>query len=236
MQLFTFAQLKEKIGNAYDITDEVWVSEEELCDYINDAIDDAEGAIHNMHWEEKYFRTSTNLTLVSGTRDLVPPTDIYGNKILKIYYNNGSKRYEVRRIRDLIDTELAQPYDDYKYLIVNDTSNKAPRFRLYPTPLETGTVGTIWYIRNMYRVTTSLVDATNVCEVPECVNFVTQHVRRSLAKKSRNQAMIAVEANDLKVQYDLMLEALKDVTLDENNLVQMDTTFYDPFVDYGAGR
>jgi hypothetical protein len=29
---------------------------------------------------------------------------------------------------------------------------------------------------------------------------------------------------------------LKDVTLDENNLVQMDTTFYDPFVDYGAGR
>lgn len=225
MQQFTFSDLKTKIGNDYDITDEVWVNDAELVGYINDAIDDAETAIHNLNHEEKYFRTSSTITLVNGTSEYAFPTDIYGMKLLKVFYNNGSRKYEIDRIKDLRETLLLTSGDSYKYLIINDTATAAPRIKLYPTPTESGAYVTAWYIRNMRRMTTS-TSASNVCEMPECINFITQHVKYSLAKKTRNQILIAAEDKDRTLQYNLMLEALNDVVPDENNLIPMDLTFY----------
>lgn len=225
MQLFTFDNLKEKLGNDYDITDEVWVSPTELAGYLNDAIDDAEGAIHNLHHEDKYFLTSAAISFVSGTADYAFPADIYGNKVRNFFYVNGSRKYEIKRIRNLYETLLISAGDDYRYLIVNDTANSSPRIRVYPTPQETGSFTTLWYVRNMLRMTTSSL-TTNVCEVPECVNFVTQHVKYNLAKKSRNPLLIQAEASDRTLQYNLMLETLKEMTQDENTLMQMDLSHY----------
>lgn len=133
MQLFTFAQLKTKLGNDYDITDEVWVDDDELAGYINDAIDDSETAIHTMSSEDKYFLTSTPLVLTSGTTDLVYPSDIYANKIRKIFYLNGSIHYEIEKMRRIENTViLGDPnYGNgrYQYLPVNDSVNKSPRMR-----------------------------------------------------------------------------------------------------------
>ncbi len=78
----------------------------------------------------------------------------------------------------------------------------------------------------MKRLTTSLVDATNICEVPECVNFVYQHVRRSLAKKTRRADMIQMEDQSLKEQYQLMLDALKEMTVDEDTRIVPDLESY----------
>lgn len=225
MQQFTYTQLAAKLGNDYDITDEVWVSPEELVGYINDAIDDAETAIHTMHHEDKYFLTTATLTLVAGTADYAFPADIYGSKVRHLFYNNGSRQYEIERIKDLRRTLLLSSGTTYQYLIVNTTATASPRIRLYPTPQEAGAYLEIWYVRNMARMTTSAA-ITNVCEIPECINFVTQHVKYNLAKKSRNPLMIQAEDKDRTLQYNLMLEALKDMTVDENNLIPMDLTHY----------
>jgi hypothetical protein len=224
MELRTFADIKTKMGNDYDITDERFVNDTELCGYANEAIDDAETAIHTLHHEDKYFLVPATFSWVSGTADYVMPTDIYGNKIRKVYYNNGNRKYEITRLKNLLDVPNVVAGEDYRYLIINPSTGIRARF--YPTPAETSTNATIWYIRNMKRLTTSLVDATNICEVPECVNFVYQYVRRSIAKKTRRADLVAQESEDLKIQYQLMMDALKEMVPDEDTLIPMDTSFY----------
>lgn len=226
MQLSTFSTLKAKIGNDYDISDGNFCSDTELVGYFNEAIKDAQTAIHTMHHEDKYFLTSTPLNLVSGVPTIAMPTDIYGSKIRKIFYVNGSDAYQVNRILRLEDIVIVDPSMRFKYLLTNGSSGIAPVINIYPTPQITGALGTIWYVREMKTMTTSLVDATNVCEIPECENFVYAHVKKNLAKKTRRADLIANEDADLKTQYQIMLEALKEMTLEEDNLVPMDLTSY----------
>lgn len=225
MQLSTLSDLNTKFGNDYDITDENFVNLQELVGYINEAIDDAETAIHTMHHEDKYFLVPSTFSWVSGTQDYVLPTDIYGNKIRLIQYVNGSIIYPVTRLKKLDEIPYIQSSEDYRYLIINTTAGGV-KVRFYPTPSETSTNARIWYVRNMKRMSTSLTDVTNICEVPECVNFVYQHVRRSLAKKTRRADMIQMEDGSLTQQYNLMLDALKDMTVEENNLIPFDLSSY----------
>lgn len=224
MTLFTYTQLKDKISLDYDITDENFVSEDELLGYMNDAIDDAETAIHTMHWADKYFLTSSTFTWVSGTQAYSLPSTIYGNKIRQIFYSNGSSNYEIRRITDLLTIPFIQSGEEYKYILVNDATN-GMQAKFYPTPAESSSNATIWFVRGIRRLTTS-ANASNTLELPECVNFVTQHVKYCLAKKSRRSDLIALEAEDLKTQYALMLEALKEMVPDENNLIPLDLSSY----------
>ena len=224
MELRTFADIKQKIGNDYDIADERFVNDTELCGYANEAIDDAETAIHTLHHEDKYFLVPATFSWVSGTQDYVLPTDIYGNKIRKIYYNDGSRNYEITRVKNLLEIPNVVAGQDYRYLIINPSTGIRARF--YPTPAETSSNATVWYIRNMKRLTTSLVDANNVCEIPECVNFVYQYIRRSIAKKTRRADLIQMEDNDLKIQYQLMMDALKDMVADADNRIPLDISSY----------
>lgn len=225
MQLFNLSDLNTKLGNDYDITDENFVSLVELVGYINEGIDDSETAIHTLHHEDKYFLVPSTFSWVSGTQDYVLPTDIYGNKIRLVQYINGSEIYPIHRVKKLDRIPFFQTNDRYEYLIINTTAGGV-KARFYPIPNETSTNATVWYIRNMKRMSTSLVDATNICEVPECVNFVYQHVRRSLAKKMRRADMITIEDQSLTQQYNLMLDALKEMTVDEDTKVPLDLTSY----------
>lgn len=225
MQLFALSDLNTKLGNDYDITDENFVDTTELVGYINEAIDDSETAIHTLHHEDKYFLVPSTFTWVNGTQDYALPTDIYGNKIRLVQYVNGPLIYEIRRVKKLDRIPFFQPDDRYEYLIINTTASGV-KARFYPTPNESSNNAILWYIRNMKRLTTDLNDATNICEVPECVNFVYQHVRRSLAAKTRRADLYQMEDARLKEQYGLMLDALKEMTVDEDTRIPMDLNSY----------
>jgi hypothetical protein len=231
MQLMTFDEIKTKIQSDYDLLDEVFIDEDALLGYINEAIDDAETTIHTLHYEDKYFLVQDTFSWVNGTQDYTLPTDIYSNKIRLIFYSNGEDKYVIKRITNLAQIPYILDSDMYQYIIYNTTA--AGVFtRFFPTPVETSTNAMIWYIRNMKRMTTS-ASASNVCEIPECVNFVYQHVRRSCAKKTRRADMIQMENDALKEQYVAMCDALKDMTAEENNLVPMDLqTYFDQEIDY----
>lgn len=234
MILNTYNTIVTKLQNDLDLINEVFVSPAELLGYMNEAISDAEKSIHNLGHEDKYFLTTGNISLVNGQQDYSLPADIYGNKIRKIYYVNGSLFYRVDKIRQLDSLLFVQPGDNYQFLLPNLGPNQL-KLRLYPTPTESLTNGLVlWYVREANKLTSSTTDANNVSEIPESDNFIYAHVRLSIAKKSKRQDWIQVEAAAREQAYNLMLESLADFTLDENNSVIMDlSSYYDQEMERG---
>lgn len=236
MQLKTYSDIKTKLQNDLDVEDLDFINgETELLGYINEAIDDAESIIHTLGLDSYYFLSQSTITLASGTADYALPSDIYGNKIRKLFYINGNTKYEIHRVRDLREVPFFQSGDDYKYILLTTTgtANNA-RVRFFPTPAESGAYVQIWYIRNMAAMTTSTA-STNVCEVPECVNFIFQHVKARVYEKMGNPTLqLAVQL--VEAQKNLMIETLREMVPDENTVVEPDMSAYeDQYLDLRRG-
>lgn len=230
MNLPTYSDLKTKLQNDLDIQDEDFVTETELLGYMNEAIDDAETLIHTLGLEARYFLNTDTLTLVSGTSDYAMPTDIYANKMVKMFYINGAKKYEINRIRNLNEIPWTQTGEDYRYIIFNLTSGIVMRF--YPTPAESGAYISRYYIRNVRALTTS-TSASNTLEIPESANFLLQHVKMRVYEKEGNPNLQKA-ITDVKVQYDLMAQTLQEMVPDGDNQILPDFTFYeDAYLEYG---
>ncbi len=227
MELMTYSNIKTKLMNDLDIEDLDFINgETELLGYINEAINDAESIIHTLGLEAEYFLTPSTLTLVSGTADYTLPSTIFASKIKAMLYANGDKKYELLRIRDVRSTPYFQAGENYMYLLIvtTGTANNA-RVRLYPTPAESGAYVTVWHIRNVTAMTTSTA-ATNVCEIPEAVNFVLSHCKmRILAKMGNPNAQLEVQI--VQAQKDLMIQTLQEMVPDGDTLVQPDLSFYE---------
>lgn len=139
----------------------------------------------------------------------------------------GARKYEARKIRSIENTQYSYPGDDYSWIIQNLPQEAGGnQFQFYPVPAETGPNLVVWYIREMRRLTTSTTDANNVCELPECVNFLFQHVKWRVAKKRRIAEVVTQEESALKVQYELLQETFKEMVPDGNNKIQMDLSAY----------
>lgn len=222
MNLVTYSSIKTKLYNDLDLYDEDFISEAEFLGYINEAMDDGESVIHNLGLESRYFLNTDTLTLVSGTADYSMPSDIYANKMVKVLYVNGSKSYEVTRVRELNEIPLFGTGEDYKYLILNLTAGIS--MRLFPTPTESGAYISRYYIRNMRALTTS-TSASNTCEIPEAINFIYQHVKVRVYEKEGNPNLEKA-ISDLKIQHDLMVQNLQEMVPDGDNKIPIDSDFY----------
>lgn len=230
MILSTYSDLKTKLQNDLDVQDQDFVNgDTELLGYINEALNDAEAIIHNLGLECNYFLVQDTLTLVNAQSDYTLPASIYASKIKKMFYINGNTKYEIFRVRDITETPYFQPGDDYRYLpltVAAGTSANNMRLRFYPVPAESGAYIQIWYLRNVTVMTSSTTDATNVCEIPECVNYVYQHVKLRIYEKMGNPNLdLALKA--FAEQKQLMIETLQEMVPDENTLVRPDMSFYE---------
>lgn len=227
MNLSTYSDIKTKLQNDLDVQDLDFINgDTELLGYINEAIDDAESIIHTLGLDSQYFLTQGTLPLVNGTSDYTLPAGIFASKIKKLFYINGETKYEIFRIRDLAETPFFQSGDDYRYVLLTTTGTaNNMRIRFYPTPAESGSVITIWYIRNVTAMTSSTA-ATNVCEIPEAVNFVYTHARYRIYEKMGNPNLTEAK-EQLVAQRDLMIQTLQEMVPDENTLVQPDMSFYE---------
>lgn len=233
MELATYSAIKQKLYDDLDLHDEDFITEAEFLGYLNEGIDDIESIIHNLGLEARYFKTNDTLTLSSGTSDYDPPTDIYGSKYIGLYYINGSKKYKVFRRRNQDDILLDTTGADYEYDIFNLTAGIKLRF--YPTPAEAGSYIHRYYIRNIRKLTTSTA-GTNTCELPESINFLYAHTRVKVEQKE-NKGMASPDAlATLKVQRDLMVEGLQEMTQENQNTIIPDLSFYeDMSLDYQGG-
>lgn len=113
----TLSNIRDQIRRDLAIFDTNWVPDAEINKHINDAIDEAESEILNIY--EDYFLDTMVIPLSSNQNLYSLPSNIYANKIRKVLYNDGSKKYIVRRLKQKEDTLNSQNEDDYRYFILN---------------------------------------------------------------------------------------------------------------------
>jgi hypothetical protein len=218
--------MKEKVQTDLDLQDEDFVTDDELLGYFNEAIDDVEAVIHTLY--EDYFLTTATISLVNGTQDYAWPSDIYAQKVRGFFYENGTRKYMIRKIKRIHDIPDIQSDDDLRYIPMNTTAT-GYKIRFYPTPAETGAYGKLWYIRNAKVLT---LDA-DVCDIPEFANVIMQQVKVRCYEKEGNPNVMKAMA-DLEAMKKLMVETLTNMVDDEQDHVEMDTEFYDDFDDAGV--
>lgn len=228
MRYWVWSEIRAKIEKECDLEDEVFVSPDELLEYVNEAIDEAEAEIHSLY--EDYFLKKATIPVISGDEFFLIPTylpDIYANKIRSIIFtlNGGTTTYKVDRIKDwkkfedkaLADTNLTT--DLYRYFLVNQTAGN-PQIMLVPVSRETGTL-TVWYLRNANKLSLD----TDVCDIPEFINFVFAHMRMKVFGKeghpSYNEAL-----ERLETERSRMNAVLSTSVPDSDNEIELDMGFY----------
>ena len=169
-EFFTLGQIRTKLKQDLDLEQEQFVTASELTGYINEAIDDAEAIIHGLYRD--YFLTQENLSLVNGTKEYALPTGIYANKIRRLLYDNGTRKYRVQRLKQLDLIMNIDSDEQFRYVLRNDAAGTYT-FDFYPTPEKNETdVISIWYIRNANRLSAE----TDVCDIVDFVNYIFAHV------------------------------------------------------------
>lgn len=224
----TYAELKANLQKELDLEDETFITADEMLNYFNEAVDLVESAIHTIY--EDYFLTSSSIFLVNGTQTYDLPTDIYAQKIRKILYSDGgAMKYEIKRIKKLENTMFFQTPDLYSYVIKN-SSTVGLKIAFYPTPSETSSNITMWYIRNAAKFA---VD-TDVCDIPEFTAVIVQYVRwKCLNKEGHPDTQQA--AQDLMMMKQEMVDTLTARVPDEDNFIEQDMKFYRDFDDWRFG-
>lgn len=226
MNYFTGTQLESRVRTDLDLLDEPAVSQAEILNYINEAVDIAEANIHTLY--EDYFLNKAALSLVAGTQEYSLPSDIYSDKIRAIVYHNGTEIYQVKRIRgmnvfrDLKDIDQFGSADRYRYILYNASAAAGVKISLYPTSRETSsTVMTIWYIRNATRL--SAIGDT--CDIPEWTPFIVSYVKMKCIMKLRDRdpQMYISEMENLKME---MITALENRVPDDDDKIPMDMDHY----------
>lgn len=224
MKRWLLSEIRAKIEADLDLEDEDFIQPEELVGYVNEGIDTCEALIHTLY--EDYFLVSGNITLVNGTSAYDLPADIYADKVRGIEYINGSKIYQVKRIREadrfhtisLINTSAG--VFDYAYYITNPAAG--PKINLVPTSYEAGALLNIWYLRNAAE----LVNDTDECDIPEFAQFVIQFAKVKCLEKEGNPMLS--EAVALLDNYrKLMIDTLSTMSPDGDNTIEADNSHYE---------
>lgn len=224
-RFWTLSEFQAKIRRDLDLEEETFVRPEELIDYINEAIDEAESEVHSLY--EDYFLTRSKMSLVSGQEEYDLPGDIYGDKIRRVMYNNSSSVYKVSRIKDwkkFEKYEISSNFstsDIYQYFLVNSTPGEV-KLLLVPKARENGDYVTIWYIRQANR----LIESTDKCDIKEAHNFILQHAKCRIYEKEGHPNVQKAMA-DLERERRIMVGALASRQPDAENEIELDLSFYE---------
>lgn len=224
MTSITWGTLKTEIETELDCLDEDFVTATEIMYYANDAIDEAEAII--LKECPEYFLCRANLSVTSGNAEVSLPSDIWATKIRAIMYDDGSKQYEIKRIRDpkLTHYTSYQTSDYYEYMMTNKSAGTFT-INLYPTPtITSSTYFKIWYLRNAAAITST----ASTLDLPEAKAFIKEYVKKRIVSKEGFPA--AQIANiDVDNQRQLLIESLSNMIPDENDIIQPDVSFYNEF-------
>lgn len=222
---WTYSEIRTKVEQDLALEDEVFVEPAELLGYVNEAIDEAEAEIHGLY--EDYFLSRATITLVQGTEEYSLPSDIYAHKIRNLIYRNGSEVYQIHRIKDWRKFEeyavesINQSSTTYQWFLLNATAG-SPKILLSPPAKQSGAYVTIWYLRNA----NTLVEDTDICDIPEFINFVLQYTKVRCYEKEGHPNLQKAMA-DLEQQRQQMISTLATMTPDAENELEADYSIYE---------
>lgn len=238
MRMPTYQEIENRIRIDLDLQDvDNFVQTDELAQYVNEAINDAEAEI--MAFNEDYFLKAATLSLVQGAFAIQLPTDIYGQKIRKLLYVNGPLIYEVHRIRDLHKFYKRAELDyystnqmNYAYFLTSPTAGQQDQIEISPPAQESGAFLKLWYIRNAQRVplttdsgqsrTTQLA---TVIDIPEWADYLVQFAKVRCYEKEFDPRLTDAKEN-LANRKKMMVETLSAREPDNEDEIHMDLQFY----------
>lgn len=228
MSYFTWANIRDKIEKDLAIEDEQWIDEDELMGYGNEAIRECEALICDLY--EDYFLDYATITFVAGEDEISLPSEIYGHKIRRFLFQNGSNRYVIRRARDWrkfeekSTAEYYQTVNQYEYFVASPTAGSEAKIVLNRTVRseDAGAFGKIWFIRNANTFTT----ASDTCDIPEFINFIYAHMKVNVYAKEGHPNLALAVAN-LEKQKDLMEATLSAMVPDADNEIEPDLVWYE---------
>lgn len=200
---------------------ETFVTSDELLGYANKAIDECEQYIINNN--QDLLLAITDFTLVSGQAAYDFPSDIYGQKLRKLYYINGDTNYTIKKAVGDQHLELTTG-DYYKYRIINKAV-EGYKLYLYPIPDESLTITNGFeYIRNAER----LEDEDSVLDLPEAANFIIAYCKNECRKKELNDSSLA-DSNELVQARNNFIASIMPQTADEDSedIPEIDLSIYE---------
>lgn len=221
---WTLTEIKAKINRDLDLTDENFIDQTtELVDYINEAIEEVGRLIHKTY--ERYFKAKSTISIVSGTQAYAPPSDIFAMKIIKIMYDNGSDKYEIKPIKD--DGEKHEDRTGMNYIYdIDNTLNTGFRIKFYPTPdFTNSTYVSIYY----HRQPKSLSSGSDECDIPEFVSLVIRKAKNKCLIKEFLGNVPADSKLDEARLIEEVPQILSPMRDDGNDEIVPDTTFYNEF-------
>ncbi len=226
---WTYAELVQKVERDLDLEGEVFIQPEEMRGYFNEAVDDVEKIVHGLY--EDYFLDHDPITLVNATSEYVLPSRIFAHKIRSITYRNGSRAYEVVRLRDwkkFLEYNLDRVGGpagsaEYRYFLLNQSAG-SPKILFTPAVVEDGQFIDVWFLRQANRLSTD----DDIMDVPEAANYVMQYVKnRCYEKEGHPNLMKAI--SDLASEKETLEGVLSAMVPDANNEIEMDLSFYGDF-------
>lgn len=221
MEAQPWGAMRLAIRNELNLGDQGLVDDAELLCMANRALQMAEGEIHSLN--EDYFRTSDKLTLVGGTAEYALPIGIYGTKLRMVLFDDGTKRYEVKRVRP---NHLGHVHSDRLRYELDNSSTLGCRMVFRDTPTVDGQFIKRWFIR---RVNPIVSDVT-VIDLPEFSIFVFNFVKMQCLCKAEgvvSPVLLEMAKTELQMARDLMVGSLSVAVVDEDEgAIDSDMSFY----------
>jgi hypothetical protein len=228
---WTYAELLAQVEKSCDLEGEIFIQEEEMLGYANEAIDAAERIVKNTYAD--YFLDKATLTLVEDSNEASLPSKIYAHKIRRITYRNGGEVYTVERVKDWRKFEEYEETQaggstssPLRYFLLNSTAG-TPKilFTRAATAAEAAATTTCWFVRQANRLSSD----DDVLDIPEAANYVMAYMRfKAYAKEGHPGLGLAV--SELNSEEEALKADLADMVPDGDDELQMDTSFYDDMV------
>lgn len=214
----TIGDLKDKIKKFLDLEAEVYIKDEELCCWLDMAQNDAHSLINKL--DSDYNTSCDEQTVVAKTAMVDLPEDIQGTKIKKIYWQQGKKCCELRRIDSTCDLSCDITCGKPECWLFMNKKDEGKKIYLNPLPNADGIIR-IFYTRKSCPIDENTPDDTCL-EFDEMWGYMWAYVKKMVYEKEKNPMinLAIAELNQAEQKLEECLET--QFNSDEDNTLELD--------------
>ena len=209
-----WVEMREQIENDLDLQEETFIQPEDLKNWANEAIDEAEKLVNTLT-EGTYFEDEVSIDMVADQAVYDLPETIFGNKITNMYFNDPRPeyRYEIAEVRSSREIVSVCDTDDYKYKLKNTPTGV--KVNIYPTPKNDVAGGIrLFFIRQASKI----VNGDSVIDIPEAHAFIKQYIKDQCVNKEKLTPDAPESASLSRKRADLILTLQKQTQTDNNQV------------------
>ena len=223
----TIGELKDKIKKFTCTEEQTFLTEAELCCFIDMAQKRAMDLISCLN--KDYFKASVDIPIESKTSVIDLPEDIKGTRIKRVLWKDGKCCTTLERTSYICDTDKCSTYP-CQYMFLNNKET-GPQITLYPTPSKAATIQII-YERIPCDINESTPDDTGF-EFPQICQFVFDFVTLRIYQKEKNP-LLSVAASQMNESQRILEECMSNQFQDSCD-IKVDECWAD-YVNECSGR